>query len=130
MKSSRLRLRSRLSAVSLARSYSPGDRIGSEPQPSQERQARLERLKFLAIANAPRVAQDFGEEIDLLLEDRAGAIEVKPKASLSARDWRSLSRLRDALGDRFRCGCVIHLGADTVPLGDRLFALPLSALWA
>lgn len=73
------------------------------------------------------------EEIDLLLEDRAGAvvaIEVKSKASLSARDWRSLSRLRDALGDRFRCGCVIHLGADTVPLGDRLFALPLSALWA
>jgi uncharacterized protein len=61
---------------------------------------------------------------------RAFAIEVKSKASLPARDWRSLSRLRDALGDRFRCGCVIHLGADTVPLGDRLFALPLSALWA
>lgn len=29
-----------------------------------------------------------------------------------------------------RCGCVIHLGADTIPLGDRLFALPLSVLWA
>jgi predicted AAA+ superfamily ATPase len=73
------------------------------------------------------------EEIDLLLENRAGevvAIEVKSKASLSARDWRSLAKLRDAMGDQFRCGCVIHPGSDTVPLGDRLFALPLCALWS
>jgi len=74
-----------------------------------------------------------GDEVDLLLEDRAGdvvAIEVKAKASLSPRDWRSLEKIRNSLGARFRCGCVVHLGGDTVPLGDRLFALPLSALWA
>ena len=73
------------------------------------------------------------DEVDLLLEDRAGdvvAIEVKATASLDERDWRALTKIRDSLGERFRCGCVIHLGADTIPLGDRLFALPLSVLWA
>ncbi len=73
------------------------------------------------------------DEVDLLLEDRAGevvAMEVKATASLDERNWRALTKLRDSLGERFRCGCVIHLGADTTPLGDRLFALPVSALWA
>ncbi len=73
-----------------------------------------------------------GEEIDLVLENRAGevaAVEVKASASLSARDWRSLAKLRDAYGSRFRAGLVVHTGPDTVPLGDRLFAVPLSGLW-
>src|SRR5665811_232196 len=73
------------------------------------------------------------EEIDLILENRAGdigAVEVKSSASLSARDWQPLARLRDAYGSRFRCGFLVHAGADTVPLGDRLYAVPLSGLWA
>jgi len=71
-------------------------------------------------------------EVDLVLENRAGeiaAVEVKTSASLAARDWRALAKLRDACGDRFRCGLVVHTGADTAPLGDRLFAVPLSGLW-
>ena len=74
-----------------------------------------------------------GEEIDLVLENRAGevaAVEVKGSASLSARDWRPLVKLRDAYGSRFRSGFVVHTGADTLPLSDRLFAVPLSALWS
>lgn len=74
-----------------------------------------------------------GTEIDLVLENRAGdigAIEVKSKASLAARDWRALAKLRDARGSGFRCGFVLYSGEDTVPLGDRLFAVPLSGLWA
>lgn len=73
-----------------------------------------------------------GEEIDLLLEDRQGlvvAIEVKSSTTVSPADFRALRSLRDALGDRFRRGVLLHGGRDTVPLGDRLWALPLTALW-
>lgn len=73
------------------------------------------------------------DEVDLVLENRAGeiaAIEVKAKVSLSKKDWRVLEKLRDKRGEGFKCGVIIHTGHQTVPLGDRLFAVPLSALWA
>ncbi|MGN6202373.1 MAG: ATP-binding protein [Solirubrobacterales bacterium] len=73
------------------------------------------------------------DEVDLILENRAGeivAVEVKTTVSLSQKDWRPLERLRDKKGSDFNCGVVIHTGKQTVPLGDRLFAVPLSALWA
>jgi len=73
------------------------------------------------------------DEIDLVLENRAGdiaAIEVKSAAAVSEKDWRALKKLRDKRGDSFRGGVVIHTGAQTIPLGDRLFAVPLSGLWS
>jgi predicted AAA+ superfamily ATPase len=72
------------------------------------------------------------EEVDLVLENRAGeivAIEVKANVSLSRKDWRALENLRDKRSESFKCGVVIHTGTQTVPLGDRLFAVPLSGLW-
>jgi hypothetical protein len=72
------------------------------------------------------------QEVDFVLEARDGtvvAIEAKAGASLGAGDRRGLVQLRDALGDRFRAGVLMHTGADTVPLGERLWALPVSALW-
>jgi predicted AAA+ superfamily ATPase len=73
------------------------------------------------------------DEVDLVLENRAGeiaAIEVKGTVSLQRKDWRALEKLRDKRGSDFKCGIVIHTGSQTVPLGDRLFAVPLSGLWA
>lgn len=72
-------------------------------------------------------------EIDLVLESRAGeicAIEAKASVTLREKDWRQLARLRDARSDSFRCGVLFYSGEKTVPLGDRLFAVPLSGLWA
>lgn len=72
------------------------------------------------------------DEIDLVLESRAGAIcamEVKASATIRDRDWRAMARLRDARSDSFRCGILFYTGSRTVPLGDRLFAVPLSGLW-
>jgi uncharacterized protein len=74
-----------------------------------------------------------GAEVDLVLEDRSGrvvAIEVKAKVSLGARDTRGLEKLRAAAGERFAAGAIIHAGDRTLPLGDRLWALPVSAMWA
>lgn len=72
------------------------------------------------------------EDIDLVLEDRAGnlaAVEVKAKASLNAKDWKWLAALRDARGARFKSGVVIYSGEQTIPLGDRLWAVPYQGLW-
>lgn len=73
-----------------------------------------------------------GREIDFVLERYDGhiaGIEVKASASPSAKDATHLRWLRDALGDRFVAGVVLHLGAHSVSVGDDLYMLPLSALW-
>jgi predicted AAA+ superfamily ATPase len=73
------------------------------------------------------------DEIDLVLENRAGeiaAIEVKATATVGEKDWRALKKVRDQRGKSFQCGAIVYAGAQTIPLGDRLFAVPLSGLWA
>ena len=70
--------------------------------------------------------------IDIVLESRSGditAIEVKASASLDAASRRELTKLRDATTDRFRAGVVLYTGRQTIPLGDRLWAIPVNALW-
>jgi uncharacterized protein len=50
--------------------------------------------------------------------------------STLARDWWALAKLRDRTGETFRAGVVVHAGRQTLPLGERLWAIPLSGLWA
>jgi predicted AAA+ superfamily ATPase len=74
-----------------------------------------------------------GREIDAILEHPDGsivAVEVKSSASIASPDLRALTYLRDRLGTRFVRGVVIYTGAQSLPLGERLSALPMSALWA
>lgn len=71
-------------------------------------------------------------EIDLLLESASGAIvgvEIKAGSAVDARSARHLAWLRDRIGSRFRRGLVLHTGSTTYPLGDRLWAMPIAALW-
>jgi predicted AAA+ superfamily ATPase len=72
-------------------------------------------------------------EVDAVLERRGGqvvGVEMKASASLSKRDFRGLEALRNERGDAFVAGVVIHAGEQTLPFGDRLWALPVSALWS
>jgi predicted AAA+ superfamily ATPase len=72
-------------------------------------------------------------EIDLVLEANDGtvvAIEAKASASLAGSDRRALLELRDSLGEKFRAGVLLHTGTETVPLGERIWGLPVSALWS
>jgi predicted AAA+ superfamily ATPase len=74
-----------------------------------------------------------GDEIDVVLESRAGAIvcvECKAAATVKSADYRAIARLRDARGDRFIAGVVIYAGAETRPLTENVWAVPVSALWA
>jgi hypothetical protein len=73
-----------------------------------------------------------GDEVDLVLERRGGAlvgIEVKSAATVTAADFKGLRALAQIAGRRFRCGIVLYTGAEIVPFGAGLFALPVQALW-
>jgi predicted AAA+ superfamily ATPase len=74
-----------------------------------------------------------GREVDIVLEARDGTIagvECKLAASVRQGDFSGLSHLRDQFGSRFQAGVIVHTGPDTLPFGERLWAIPVSALWA
>lgn len=73
------------------------------------------------------------DEVDLVLETRAGhvaAVDVKASATIEERDYRAMAKLRDRRGNRFAAGVVIYTGRQTIPLSDRIWAVPVSGLWA
>lgn len=72
-------------------------------------------------------------EVDVILERHNGEIvgvEVKAGATPASGDFAGLRYLRDKLGSRFKAGIVLHTGADTLPFGERLAAVPVSGLWS
>lgn len=71
-------------------------------------------------------------EIDVVLESASGqivGIEITANSTIEPRDARHLSWLRDHLGTTFQRGIVLHTGGTTYPLGDRIWAVPIAALW-
>lgn len=73
-----------------------------------------------------------GREVDAVVENRAGevaGIEVKSSSSISPSDFSGLKTLKEALKKRFVRGVVLYLGAEIIPFGDNLHAMPLSVLW-
>ena len=73
-----------------------------------------------------------GAEVDLVLERSPGTlvgIETKAGATVHPRDFRGLARLREAVGERFTCGIVLHDGDRIQRTGAGLFAMPVKMLW-
>lgn len=73
-----------------------------------------------------------GREVDLVLEDGRGhlvGVEVKASATVRSEDFAGLRTLAEDTGERFQRGVVLHGGTDTTPFGERLYAVPMSALW-
>jgi uncharacterized protein len=71
-------------------------------------------------------------EVDIVLVRDDGiiaGIEVKAGATVKTGDFAGLRTLIRACGDRFAFGAVLYDGADIVPFGDRVAAVPISALW-
>ncbi len=74
-----------------------------------------------------------GQEVDLVLEDRAGrlvGIEVKAGATLGGGDLRGLQALANAAGKRWVRGVVLYCGTEVIPFAANLHGLPLPRLWA
>jgi predicted AAA+ superfamily ATPase len=77
--------------------------------------------------------RDFDKfEVDVVIENAAGrlvGVEVKAAASVTERDLRGLRKLASVAGPLFQMGVVLYDGTDTLPLGDGLWAAPLSTVW-
>ena len=73
-----------------------------------------------------------GAEVDFVLEagdGRVVGLEVKA-GQTPKREWfRWLQQMRDTLGDRFVAGIALYGGQDVLPFGEKLLAVPISALW-
>jgi predicted AAA+ superfamily ATPase len=72
-------------------------------------------------------------EVDLLFDLGAGrivALEFKAGAAPGAGDAKHLFWLRDQLGADFLSGAVVHTGPGLFELGDRVYAVPLCAMWS
>lgn len=73
-----------------------------------------------------------GMEVDVVLKDRRRrvvGVEVKAASTVRAEDFRGLRHLADRLGDDFVAGIVFYTGTQTLPFGEHLRAVPISALW-
>jgi uncharacterized protein len=73
------------------------------------------------------------DEVDIVVEDEHGAlvgVEVKASATVHASDFKGMRKLMDICGDDLKLGIVMYDGTKVVPFGDRLFAAPISCLWA
>ncbi|WVT77995.1 ATP-binding protein (plasmid) [Sinorhizobium chiapasense] len=71
-------------------------------------------------------------EVDLVIEDKRGrivGIEVKAAATVSSADFSGLRILAEASGEKFVSGLVMYDHEKVIPFGERLYAVPISALW-
>lgn len=71
-------------------------------------------------------------EVDVVIENSAGqlvGVEVKATATVKEADLRGLKKLASLAGDQFKLGVLLYDGAETLPLGEGLWAAPLSSLW-
>jgi len=71
-------------------------------------------------------------EVDVVIENAAGqlvGVEVKAAATVKDSDLRGLRKLARIAGDQFKMGVLLYDGTETMPLGDGIWAAPLSSLW-
>lgn len=77
--------------------------------------------------------RDRSREVDVVVERPSGevvGVEVKAGATVRAGDFRGLRHMRERIGARLAAGVVLYAGERTLPFGEGLWAVPLSALWA
>ncbi len=73
-----------------------------------------------------------GVEVDIVMERGArtvAGVEVKASGTVTKADFRGLSKLAHAAGERFAHGVVLYDGEITTRFGDRLYAVPIRRLW-
>lgn len=66
-----------------------------------------------------------------MLENAAGqlvGVEVKAAASVRRR-LRGLKKLASLAGSQLKMGVLLYDGTETMPLGNGIWAAPLSSLW-
>ena len=71
-------------------------------------------------------------EVDFVLESggRIAGVKVKEAATVTGNDFKGLRKLRDVVQTTFTNGVVLYDGESVVPFGNKLYAVPISSLWA
>lgn len=99
--------------------------------------AAMELARLLPhTATAPKLRHwrgPHGEEVDVVLEDRAGrviGIEIKSGATVRRSDLRGMNKLRELAGERFVAGLFLCTARQTIPVAREVWAIPIEALWA
>ncbi len=72
------------------------------------------------------------DEVDIVIEDRQGriiGIEVKAAATLRSKDFSGLRKLREAAGERFVRGLVLHDHDRITSVDANIHGAPISMLW-
>lgn len=71
-------------------------------------------------------------EVDIVLQAAGGrivGIEIKASAQVSSRDFLGINALAEDTKDAFVRGVVLYTGDRVIHFGDKLVAIPISALW-
>lgn len=74
-----------------------------------------------------------GQEVDLVLEGPQGrvvGVEVKAASAVGPSDLGGLRALAALAGSKFHRGVVLYGGAELVPFGENLHAVPAAWLWS
>ncbi len=72
------------------------------------------------------------KEVDFVLERPDGrivGIEAKGRDAVTASDFKGLETLRQQVGNDFVCGIVLYRNNKIIPFGDRMWAVPVEAMW-
>lgn len=71
-------------------------------------------------------------EVDFVVaddRDRVVGIEVKSTAGVSSSDRTGLRKLAALAEDKFVAGIILYDGKEILPLGEKIWAVPISTLW-
>ena len=95
-----------------------------------------ELAKATALSDEPTAIYHYRDkdriEVDFVLERSPGeivGIEVKATATVRPEDLRGLRRLKDAVGERFACGILLHDGERIQRIAPQMYAMPVKTLW-
>ena len=73
------------------------------------------------------------KEVDFVLEQPDGklaGVEVKARDAVTASDFKGLEALRKQIGSDFVCGVVLYRSNKIIPFGDKMWAVPVAAMWS
>nr|WP_246126317.1 DUF4143 domain-containing protein [Nesterenkonia populi] len=100
--------------------------VGMQLRPMLSAGPRRGRMTHLRDTNGRR-------EVDFIIEDRRGDVvvaEVKASANIDRRMGRHMEWLRDEIGEPFKAGVLFHTGRTIHEVSDRIWAMPISAMWS
>lgn len=72
------------------------------------------------------------KEVDVIIENLGGeivGIEVKSSSSVNPSDFKGLQLLAESLPNKFKRGIILYSGNKFLAFGEKLFLVPINALW-